>query len=395
MFFNHPNEHKIFPVIISLFFLVLFSACKNSNTDFSNIDLLSAVSEISQIELSNFVDEISYIPLETTENSLLGYIYEIIISDQFLYVKDNRNIHIFSRDGKYISQVGVRGKGPGEIQFITDFCVDVSAGLIYILDRNTIKIHNNHGNFISEIRMEEDNPGQVEFIKGSLLIYYYNSSGKTEYSYELVNLNGDIIKRFPNKYKFETDGMEHTFYTESINYFLNGDLHCREIHSDTVFTLQNNEFIPKYILNQGHGRLTPEVRGNGRYLHENGTDYIMISHLFETTSLFFVSYWWKKQGQYLITDKNRGEEFVFDPIIGLKNDIDGGLNFIPQFSVNQKNSEYLVMWADAFKIKGHTDGSDFKNFIPQFPEKKIQLEQLTTEIKENDNPVVVLGRLKK
>ncbi|MGF1587092.1 MAG: 6-bladed beta-propeller [Bacteroidales bacterium] len=395
MYFKYSNAHKRLPVIFSVLFVVFFSSCNTSNTDLNKINLVSAVSDISQVDLSNFVDEISYIPLETSESSLLGYIYKIIISDQFLYVRDNRNLHLFSRDGKYLSQVGVMGKGPGEIQFITDFCVDASSGHIFILDGNTIKIHNNHGDFMKQISIEGDNPGQVDFTDGNLLIYYYNSSGKTENSYELINLNGDIIKRFPNKYNFETDGMVHTFYTESINYFLNGDLHCREIHSDTVFTFKNNEFIPKYIFNQGHGRLSPEVRGNGRYFNENGTDYIAVSHLFETTSLLFISYWWKKQGQYIIMDKKRGDEFVFDPIIGLKNDIDGGLNFIPQFSVNQNNSEYLVMWADAFKIKGHTDGSEFKNLIPQFPEKKIQLEQLAAEINENDNPVVVLGRLKK
>lgn len=393
MYLRYPKAYERLLAIFAIFFIILLSTFRNSNTDFDKINL-SSISDISQIDLSNFVDEVRYIPLETNKSNLLGYISKIIISDQFLYVRDNKNLHLFSRDGKYISQVGVRGKGPGELMVIQDFCVDPSSGHIYILDGNTIKIHNNHGNYIKDIPIEGDNPSQVDFTDGNLVIYYDNSSGKTEYSYKLINTNGDLIKRFPNKYKFETDGMVHVFYTESINYFFNGDLHCREIHSDTVFTFKNNEFIPKYIFNQGHGRLSPEVRGNGRYFNENGTDYIRISHIYETSSFIFISYWWKTQGYYLIKDKKDGEEFVFDPRNGIKNDIDGGLNFIPQFSITQNNSEYLVMWADAFKIKNHIDDNEFINLISQFPEKKIQLEQLAAEINEDDNPVVILGRLR-
>ena len=295
MYLRYQKEYERLLAIFAIFFIILLSSCRNSNTDFDKINL-SSISDISQIDLSNFVDGISYIPLETNETNLLGYISKIIISDQFLYVRDNRNLHLFSRDGKYISQVGVRGKGPGELLFI--------------------------------------------------------------------------------------------------HYFFNGDLHCREIHSDTIFTFKNNEFIPKYIFNQGHRRLTPEVRGNGRYFNENGADYIRISHIYETSSLIFISYWWETQGYYLIKDKKDGEEFVFDPRNGLKNDIDGGLNFIPQFSITQNNSEYIVMWADAFKIKNHTDDNEFIDLITQFPEKKIQLEQLAAEISENDNPVLILGRLR-
>jgi len=40
-------------------------------------------------------------------------------------------------------------------------------------------------------------------------------------------------------------------------------------------------------------------------------------------------------------------------------------------------------------------GFEFKNSSPEYPEKKKELEKLANTLKETDNPVLVLVRLKK
>ena len=76
---------------------------------------------------------------------------------------------------------------------------------------------------------------------------------------------------------------------------------------------------------------------------------------------------------------------------GLYNDIDAGPRFIPQ---KQVNDSVMVMWVQAGELKNHVSSDDFKNNMPKYPEKKKELEKLAASLKETDNPVLVLVRLK-
>jgi hypothetical protein len=50
---------------------------------------------------------------------------------------------------------------------------------------------------------------------------------------------------------------------------------------------------------------------------------------------------------------------------------------------------------DAMKFKKHIASEEFRNSKPKYPEKKKELEKLAASLKETDNPVLVLVRLKK
>jgi hypothetical protein len=55
---------------------------------------------------------------------------------------------------------------------------------------------------------------------------------------------------------------------------------------------------------------------------------------------------------------------------------------------------YLVYGIDAFKLKEHVASKAFKNSKPKYPEKKKALEKLVNSLDENDNPVLMLVKLK-
>ncbi len=388
---NTMRNKRLFFLSIKLILCVfLLSNCKNSNRPLNEIDL-TEISIAGDVDMSFIIDDIKYLPLETTENNLLGHITKLIISNDHIHVRDNRNLHLFSMDGSYVARIGDAGRGPGQYQFIKDFCVDNNSQEVFILDINAIKVHDFLGNYKYEITART-NHWQIELVNDNFLIYNENSSGNTEYSYELINKNGDVIEQFPNKYKFDPNGI-FVFNQETINYYFNAKLHCREVHSDTVFIFKDNSFLPKYILHQGSGRISPEIRSNAMYLFES-TDYINITHIFETDSYLFLSYFWKKIGYYIIMDKYNGEKSIFDSRIGLTNDIDGGPNFKPELYFTRNQTEYLVTWMNAFELIAHVESETFKNSTPKYPEKKKQLEELAASLDENDNPVLMLVKLK-
>ncbi len=55
----------------------------------------------------------------------------------------------------------------------------------------------------------------------------------------------------------------------------------------------------------------------------------------------------------------------------------------------------LISWIDAIKVKAHVASEAFKNSTPKYPEKKKELEKLANSLKETDNLVLMLVRLKK
>jgi hypothetical protein len=80
---------------------------------------------------------------------------------------------------------------------------------------------------------------------------------------------------------------------------------------------------------------------------------------------------------------------------GIVNDIDGGLRFLPNKYFAEDNQEYLYGLVNPYQIKMHVGSGAFKNSTPKYPEKKKELEVLADKLKETDNPVFVIVRLKK
>ena len=98
-------------------------------------------------------------------------------------------------------------------------------------------------------------------------------------------------------------------------------------------------------------------------------------------------------------DKQNDEFFLVAPSnvdhqiepTGIKNDIDGGINFMPRYAVNDT---LIVGWFEAFELKMYVASETFKNSTPKYPEKKEELEKLAASLDENDNPVLMLVKLK-
>jgi hypothetical protein len=55
----------------------------------------------------------------------------------------------------------------------------------------------------------------------------------------------------------------------------------------------------------------------------------------------------------------------------------------------------MVMWIKASELKDHIESNDFKNNVPKYPEKKKQLEELTSKLTEFDNPILILVTFKR
>jgi hypothetical protein len=80
----------------------------------------------------------------------------------------------------------------------------------------------------------------------------------------------------------------------------------------------------------------------------------------------------------------------------IQNDVDGGFPLSESISYYFENGkEYIIQLMTSFDLKRYILSDTFKDAIPKYPEKKQELERLVIGLKETDNPVLMMVRLKK
>lgn len=76
-----------------------------------------------KVSLNDFFSQAEPIPLETSSSSAIGFLSKVVSHEDKFYVYDRQEfcIHIFSRDGRFLTKIKNEGEGPGEFYALTDF----------------------------------------------------------------------------------------------------------------------------------------------------------------------------------------------------------------------------------------------------------------------------------
>ncbi len=362
--------------------------------------------EISEIKLSDlgFVD-IEYIPLETNDQSSMGRFGLRAVTDRFIVgngfyiIKQFNAIVKFRDDGSFETRIGTLGRGPTEFQVAHDIDLDVENHKMYLVSgfQEKFNVYSESGEFVRTFKIPFHTPIQFRFDDNKILCYFENLQGNIENSYAVMDTLGEIIKNFPNKYPFTLNktgavgvGRENLFYQ------FDNRLYKKEVYSDTIYVFEDMGFKPHIVIDVGDRLLTPEARAQHDlfYLGEN---YMSPRHLFEFGDYIYYEYTYsfvrlKSNIRYgLIGSKTTDFQAFIDADQGLINDLDGGLNLLPE---TIKDNNTLISWTEAINIKKHITSDKFRNSRPKYPEKKKELEKLANSLKETDNPVLMLVRLK-
>ena len=394
---------------IIIYFLILIG-CNLQQNELKTFNLceLPACRSIKLSELG-FVD-IEYIPLETNENSLIydridpGSLFDKIIAGKdFFIIKHFNSILKFSNKGSFVAKIGKVGRGPDEFQTCHDIVTDEEGKLIYILDgwKRKVFIYSDVGELMQAINFPLAGLNYFCFVENRFLCYTSNHLGNVENSFNLIDTTGTIIKSYSNKYSFKkTRNDVYGIDNENLFYKYNGRLYKKEVYSDTVFLYENMIFKPYMIIKVGDKLLTPQARSEVPS-QQLAKDYIAPRNLFEFGNYVFYDFRYKfemtfsgiKSEYYsFIGSKTSNFNALINNEIGLINDLDGGPNVLP---LTIKDDHTIVGWIEVMKLKEHVSSEIFKNSIPKYPEKKKELEKLAASLKETDNPVLVLVRLKK
>ena len=219
------KRHIIYLITI----LFLLCACTHNKHESQHIQIIDLLSDAADsIGYSLFVDSIRYIPLEATDECLIGKIKDVYIGRERVFVLDakTQTVWMFDRNGHYLNKLSRRGEGPGEYVNMQQFEVDEKNRQLILLDiwTNKLLFYDWEGTFLKDVRPEmtamdfkilpegDFVVSQEGYDKETAGVYHVDSSGKTitqlvkrnshssvyhELNWELCSVAGDVAFMSP------------------------------------------------------------------------------------------------------------------------------------------------------------------------------------------------------
>jgi hypothetical protein len=247
------------------------------------------------------------------------------------------------------------------------------------------------GDFIRAFHCPQ-NTSNFRITRDGILCYNRNTLGNVEASYNLMDFEGSEIKNYSNRYQWVNSQRDmYVFVYENLFYRFNNKLFKKEVYSDTIYVFEGLNFKPRYVIAAGQRLITPEARSKFKPIYI-GENYIIPFNMFAFGNYIYYEYAIKRKFifGFIGSFKDNFTAYI-NPEQGLINDLDGGPNIWPK---TVKDDNTIVSWVDAIKLKKHVASDAFINSHPKYPEKKKELEKLANSLKETDNPVLMLVKLK-
>ncbi len=412
-------------ILVFVILIISIISCKGNGADsIPKIEIEKNIDNFKPFKLSDLDCELEYVVLESIPEAMLMDIRFVDISNNHIIVSDVDKCLFFNRSGNFISRIGSKGRGPGENRAFTQ--VKIYNDKIFLPDAmtNQINIFDINGKFLNNVK----SPGYFYPLEGNswmpitdstYFVHIPNIIGNEENRVVLIDNNGEILQKYANT-TFYTNGRDKAIFLMPATFYKHNDnIYFKQLLNDTIWQLSNDYLNPTYRIDLGKYGISLEYYAlSWQLFREKLADGITIENIFETRDyIFFIMNFWINYPFTFYKDSPHSPSGISHyPIIGLfnkvddnvflvapsnvdyqieptgiENDIDGGINFMPKYAVNDT---LLVGWYEPYQLKMYVASESFKNSTPKFPEKKKQLEKLAANLDENDNPVLMIVKLK-
>ncbi len=364
--------------------LLLASCNSRNNSDLPyQIDLEKNITNIKSIPLSTLGTKLEYVPLDSDTTCLVQSISNAFLTDSFIFVSDYNRLLQFDKNGKYLKQIGSKGRGPGEYPSLGNFIIDKNNREIYVLSSRLILVYDFNGNFKRDFKIEFPCRQFILNENNELIFHPFNMPTPTTdpvYSWYITDKTGMIQTKIVNTLKRVNKGL---IVPVSPLYMYNNTPYFMEFGVDTLYHYDNNEKKPYAIFYPGNLKLPPDPTMSEAPAI-NGK--IWVSEIRETKKLLFVNLWWDLSDSIsnCVFDKS-SSSFTLLKDNGFTNDIDGGLTFWPKKIINDN---LMLDYVDAFTLIKYLKDKN------QNKEETSQLNDVVNQLTETSNPVLIILRNK-
>jgi len=379
---------QVFIILASILFLLNSCNQGNKGKGYYLIDVRSSIeNKGSQVFISALKKDLKYIKLQTPDH-ILRFIQKVEITDNFIFVSDRKGLYQFDHNGQFHREVGRIGKGPGEHNGNIRFTVNFSQNeiLIYSYLQNINVYDLESGLFKRALNVNTDLYDLIVLENGEIVFFTWDLPGSDLYA-ELneVFLINQLGIRKDSIINISRQGVRGNVMGRPSIYVHEGQIHYIYNFRDTLYRIDksfNRIVYAAFKTDNQDSRNNFMLTPGPEIVHY--PDYISLPHVLENNEFIFLTLqkgirpsiaqntttalYNKKDQQILITPE------------GFNNDLDGGLNFWPQWLSQGK----LVAYHHAYEIIEYFEQNKENNkWEPDFFE-------LVKSLNEFDNPVLVI-----
>ena len=386
--------------ILLLFLSLFIVGCQHNQVNEDNISSVDLTSPVQKrLNMSEFVSRIQYIPLETSDDNLMGNIDQLLFAHNKIIIVDNKTASIFFFDdqGKYLYKIAKQGVGPEEYTEIDKVAVNSQEGVLYVLDRKKVLVYSLEGEFKETIKLDFL-AGDFIYVDHTLVFYCdYGQNPVLEKDGQLPLLAIYHIDTAETRYSLYADasiGMTEVIDNHMLREYSGRDEGTLTFpFSDYVYRLGTEGASPAYFVDFGEKnrtmlenhlamlkseQLSAEDCMEGR---KGYPAFRVVSGCLESDSLLYVgfnNYSEHETGLYL-WDKRSDKTLNGYSSEGwiIKNDIDGGYPLLP-----------MVLRGDKF----YTIVPPFYLLDMEIEDPK--LKSIVEKMSGEENPILMVSTVK-
>ncbi len=420
---------KIMRIIKILFFaisIISIVSCNSRQTGQSSvevIDFVDALDNVEEVMLSDYFSSIKYTPIETRDSVLIKFISTTFETDGDVMFIPSGNfqetVYIFDKEGKYIRNIGRKGRGPGEylavktIKYLPDSDIVMIVGgtkatfysysdgvcinqldVADFFDRSKDVVQHHRG--MSSL-MQNINARSFILHQDHL---YVIAADNTTFEQFLLIFNSNMA--LSSKLDLGKTSLQLGIPLVSVGslYLFNGKVNVVSGLYDTIYTYEDNRLVPHIAFDYGGYNSTHSTPLRNRNAFFSKKTQALMSEMFQASSSYFESDNYFIGTVYIPSSvaKYNGmtskSNFVYDKHTkqsrilrysnevgygGFINDIDKGMPFWPDKQI-EKNLYQFV------------DAGTFIEMSRKF--NSPEMKKVAASLTEESNPVMVTVTLK-
>lgn len=375
----------LFTTIVTL---AMLQSTAQISGSYKKLDLTKLLNPLDYISTVKIFDLIEFIPLETRKECLTKPSHVILTKDDIFIFNRSTGILRFGRDGKFKGKIGRQGKGPGEYSPSWSFqYLDNSIFVFDTMQKKIVKYKVNETGaqdiFLKEspLFMFGDIIGHNYFLIADMNPFKRNDSG-TASELSSYDMQGNLIYRFPLFPNVENK--KETMLPVIL--FRKDNVVCyKSQYCDTVFRIIGpTKKQAAWTLSLGNKRFET----NGNISFKVLSNKILISDINETSNFLLIDY--ESEGKKRAVYDKRADRLFMVP-----------------YSYPENIDHCVFLWPPTGVIAESKVEGEFISFIDPYilaginltklniPESIMtRLQELQKEVREEDNPIIVVMKQK-
>jgi hypothetical protein len=405
-------------VILLSVLVSLSSYCWGQGEQLEVIELSKSNKFENELKLSDLAEDVEYVPLETNEKCLIGNrMPNPVLTDEYIFVGNMQ----FDRKGKFIRHIHQTGQGPNE-DFIRCTGYDKKNKLIYMYGNYPpyrILVYDFNGKVVRTIsnplKDEPDSSGGTSFFvsgiicddNGNVILYPDYVFKQVMYKYVVISPDGKVIHKEKN-YDVCTfkEGQGRGPIMMDITYSSpfcknQSEYYLKKDYNDTIFRI-NPDYTcsPAYFIKQQKPitledavKVSTNIIKSSELIGKNkittvkdSKKYLYIHHAYnpnDKDNYRFVFSLYDKQTRQLTANIKQT----------IQNDWDGGMD-IKTFYTSYMEESVVCFSLQPFEMQEKLTAEHFAGSTAKYPEKKKALQTLVKGLIDDDNPVLMIIKLK-